>query len=124
MPRSSRSPSRSKVWASPAEIRRPATASSRICWTGRPVGCRSIATLSYGIAAWPARRRDHRGLRVSLGSPRGRGSSGQGFVRPLLDQALCRDTEPLVQPPDHLEGERSFVTQNLVDPVGVPDHWL
>src|SRR5436305_5465113 len=48
-PRSSRSPSRISVWASPAEMRRPATASSRICWTGRPEGCRSIAGLLYRI---------------------------------------------------------------------------
>jgi two-component system NarL family response regulator len=35
-------------------MRRPATASSRICWTGRPEGSRFIASLSYRIldAEW------------------------------------------------------------------------
>ena len=41
---SSRSPSRSSRWASPAEIRRPASASSRIVVTERAEGARSIAT--------------------------------------------------------------------------------
>src|SRR5690348_1346652 len=45
MPRSSRSPSRIRVWASPAEMRRPATASSRIAETERPEGSRLMATI-------------------------------------------------------------------------------
>src|SRR5476649_1894295 len=41
-----------------------------------------------------------------------------------LDQAFRRDAEPIVQAPDHLECERTFVVEDFVDAIGAADHRL
>jgi hypothetical protein len=42
----------------------------------------------------------------------------------LLDKAFRRDAQISVQLPDHLEGQRPFMTEDLVDSIGAADHWL
>src|SRR5690349_9352221 len=81
MPSSRRSPSRSSVWASPAEMRRPATASSRICWTGRPDGSRFMTQLYLNSALLPLPR--HGG--------EGRGEGGRDQLLPELQGFRLQD---------------------------------
>ena len=65
-PSSSRSPWSSSAWASPADMRRPAMASSRIAEAGRPEGLKSMATGTLSQSA-ASRRQGY--------SPRGAGGT-------------------------------------------------
>jgi len=51
-------------------------------------------------------------MRPTWVRPQHGASSGAAFLR-RLDQAFCRDAEPFVQAPDHLERERTFVVEEF-----------
>src|SRR5713226_9614938 len=42
-------------------------------------------------------------------------------VASRLDQNVSRNTQLVVEVPDHLEGERAFLLKNFVDPGALPD---